>query len=74
MSEIEQLRQQLVDLQSQFAFHEDTVNSLNGALAEQQKEILTLQRQVSLLKQQQDEQAMQLDQSAPAANEKPPHY
>lgn len=74
MSEIEQLREQLVELQSQLAFHEHTVSTLNEALSGQQQEIITLRQQLALLKQRQDEQAAQMDQGDAPVDEKPPHY
>ena len=74
MSEGE-LGQQLMELQSQLAFQEDTVRALNEALASQQQEIILLRRQVELIKQRQDEHAVQLDPDlAPIVDEKPPHY
>ncbi len=74
--EDEELRQQLVDVQTQLAFQEDTVQSLSEAMAVQQQEILVLRRQLELLKQRQDEQSARYspgDEAAPAL-EKPPHY
>jgi SlyX protein len=74
-AEFEQFNAALAEVQSQLAFQEDTVQALNEAVASQQQEILVLQRQVELLKQQLEEQAAG---SAPAAasslDEKPPHY
>ena len=74
--EIEQLRRDLMELQSQLAFQEDTVQSLNDAMAAQQQEILTLRRQLELLKQRQDEQAVrhETDEAGGPQDEKPPHY
>jgi SlyX protein len=74
--EIEQLRRDLMELQSQLAFQEDTVQSLNDAMAAQQQEILTLRRQLELLKQRQDEQAVrhETDGAVGPQDEKPPHY
>ncbi|MEH6588278.1 MAG: SlyX family protein [Halioglobus sp.] len=74
MSDIEDLAQQLVEVQSQMAFQEDTVNALNEAVISQQKEILVLREQLALLKQRQEEAAAQMDQAAPTIDEKPPHY
>ncbi|MBN7797955.1 SlyX family protein [Parahaliea mediterranea] len=66
----------LQELQSQLTFQEDTIASLNDALAAQQRELLVLRRQVELLKQQQDEHTAALSElpggAAPA--ERPPHY
>jgi len=76
--EIDELRQQLMEVQSQLAFQEDTVHSLNDALAQQQQEILLLRRQLELIKLRQDEQAAgaghQTDQPGRPVDEKPPHY
>lgn len=70
------LLQQLHELQSQLAFQEDALESLNGAMAAQQQEILVLRRQLELLKQRQDEQMAGTGSGAGAdnADEKPPHY
>lgn len=73
MAEFDDLRQALVEVQTQLAYQEDTVRALNDALAAQQREILVLRRQVQLLKQRQDEQGA--SPAAPLAmEEKPPHY
>ena len=72
---LEDVVEQLVELQSQLAFHEDTVASLNEVMASQQQEILLLRQQLTLLKQRQEETQAQLEQGGPpAAMEKPPHY
>ena len=76
--DIDELRQQLMEMQSQLAFQDDTVQSLNNALAQQQQEILTLRRQLELIKLRQDEQAAgaghQSEQPGSPVDEKPPHY
>lgn len=66
----------LHELQSQLAFQEDTITSLNDALARQQRELILFRRQLELLKQQQDEQAEKLEElpGGPPAGERPPHY
>ena len=75
MTDMQDVSDQLVELQSQVAFQEDTIAALNEALAGQQQEILVLREQLTLLKQRLEEQAAQIDQGAPAAaDEKPPHY
>lgn len=74
MVELEDLVQQVVELQSQLAFHEDTVNALNEEMAGQQQEILILRQQLMLLKQRQDEATAQMDQGGTTVDEKPPHY
>ena len=75
MAESDDLVAQLAEVQSQLAFQEDTLATLNEALASQQQDILQLRRQLELLKQRQDEQAVQLETGpSAAAIEKPPHY
>lgn len=72
---LEEVVEQLVDLQSQLAFHEDTVAALNEAMASQQQEILVLRQQLTLLKQRQEETQAQVEQGGPSGDmEKPPHY
>lgn len=75
-AEVQELKQQLVELQGQLAFQEDAVSSLDAALAQQQQEILVLRRQLELLKQRQDEHAARADAGEGdfGAAEKPPHY
>lgn len=72
----EPLLQQLHELQSQLAFQEDALESLNSAMAAQQQEILLLRRQLELLKQRQDEQMAGAGsgEQGDSADEKPPHY
>ncbi len=76
--EIDDLRLQMAEVQSQLAFQEDTVQALNDALALQQQEILLLRRQLELIKQRQDEQVVEAGlQTGPPGSpvdEKPPHY
>lgn len=73
MAAIDDIKKQLVEVQSQLAYQEDAVRELNDALSQQQQEILLLRRQLQLLKQRQDEHG-----TGPAASgageEKPPHY
>jgi SlyX protein len=75
-TDVDTLKEQMMDLQSQLAFQEDAVKSLDEALALQQQEILLLRRQLELLRQQQLEQATQNEESngANPVDEKPPHY
>jgi SlyX protein len=74
--EIDELKQQLMEVQSQLAFQEDTVQGLNDALSVQQQEILLLRRQLELLKIRQDEQGAQDEPGATGSvmDERPPHY
>lgn len=71
---LEDVIEQLVELQSQLAFHEDTVASLNEAMAAQQQEILLLRQQLTLLKLRQEEAQAQIEQGAGPVDEIPPHY
>ena len=75
-AEVDTLKQQVMELQSQLAFQEDAVQSLDAALAQQQHEILLLRRQLELLRQHQLEQAQNNEAGAEhnPANEQPPHY
>ena len=75
-AEIDELKQQLMEVQSQLAFQEDTMQGLNEALSVQQQEILLLRRQLELLKIRQDEQAAQQEPGGTDSvmDEKPPHY
>ncbi len=70
-----ELQRLLEELQTQVAFQDDALQSLQGALATQQQDLLILRRQLTLLKQRQDEQAQQAGESPvePVA-EVPPHY
>lgn len=75
-AEVNELRQQLTEVQTQLAFQEDTLQTLNDALALQQQEILLLRRQLELLKLRQDEGAAQSERDQPGGpvDERPPHY
>lgn len=75
VADIDALTKDMVELQSQMAFQEDTLEALNEAIAAQQSEISLLKRQLELLKQRQDEQGPPGDQPGEAgADERPPHY
>ena len=54
--DIDELKQLVMELQSQLAFQEDAVGSLDQALAQQQQEIMLLRRQLEILRQRQQEQ------------------
>lgn len=75
-AEIEELKQQVMEVQNQLAFQEDTMQVLNDALSAQQQEILLLRRQLELLKIRQDEQGAPQEPggAGSAMDEKPPHY
>lgn len=75
MVEFDKLAADLVEVQSQMAFQEDTVAALNEALTHQQQEIIVLRRQVELLKQRWEERSTNTDLSPPPVlDDKPPHY
>ena len=73
-AEIDALKTALSEVQSQLAFQDEIVAALNDALASQQQDILLLRRQLELLKQRLDEQALGGVSSAPVTDQKPPHY
>jgi SlyX protein len=75
-ADVDLLKQQMMELQSQLAFQEDAVRSLDEALAHQQQELLLLRRQLELLQQRQHDNTA-LNEAVSAglpANDKPPHY
>jgi SlyX protein len=72
-NELAALRAQLIELQTQVAYQEDTLTALNEAVAGQQQDILVMRRQLQLLKEQLQAQDLAADSSAPPL-EKPPHY
>jgi SlyX protein len=73
--EVDKLKEDVVDLQTQMAFQDDILRSLNEAIANHQQEILTLRRQLELLKERQEEQAPSTDEAPSGpADERPPHY
>ncbi len=70
-------QQQLIaDLQQQLAFQEQTIDSLNDTVTQQQLDITRLQRTVELLAKQMKNVREDLSngQQAPEADQKPPHY
>jgi SlyX protein len=75
-AEVETLQQQMMDMQSQLAFQEDALRSLDEAMAQQQQEILLLRRQLELLRQRQQEHAAHSDVGLAGVplDERPPHY
>jgi SlyX protein len=67
----------LIDLQTRFAFQEDSIQALNDVVARQQKQIDTLTRELALhreklaeLMEAQSERMVH----AGAADDRPPHY
>ena len=70
MSSIEE---QLIDLQTQVAFQEDTIQALNDALSHQQIEIERLTQMVKIINGQVKQMAPESSES-PADEPPPPHY
>ena len=66
----------IVELQQQVAFQEQTIDTLNDVVSKQQKDITRLDRAVALLAQQMAslQQAADAGQGGPEANQPPPHY
>lgn len=73
-ADLDTMQRHMMEMQSQLAFQEDAISSLDQALAQQQQQLLELRRQVELL----NECQLALHNDAgPATNptaEKPPHY
>ncbi len=68
---------ELVELQTQLAFQEDLVASLNEALSLQQQELSALREEFELLKQQYRQLREEMGSGSGVADnamEKPPHY
>lgn len=70
----EQLSEAIAELQSRVAFQEDTLNSLNRVIAEQDANITQLQKQLQLLNKKLNDVANNIEQSGGATDEAPPHY
>jgi len=63
----------LIELQTQLAFQEQTVAELNEVMISQQKQIDLLRLEIKLLKEKLGMLEDRLE-SGPSENEKPPHY
>ncbi|MDC9719716.1 MAG: SlyX family protein [Gammaproteobacteria bacterium] len=66
----------IVELQQQIAFQEQTIDTLNNVVSEQQKDITRLDRALALLAQQMKslQQTADAGQGNAEANQPPPHY
>ena len=73
-AELESLKKQVAELQSQLAFQEDAISGLDAALAQQQGAILLLRRQVELLGERLRAEDGEAAGTALPLDEKPPHY
>ncbi|MCP4046241.1 MAG: SlyX family protein [Gammaproteobacteria bacterium] len=70
---LESLSKRIEELESQLAFQDELIESLNGTVARQDGEILELKRQFSLL----SERLKEIGDASPGAapqDETPPHY
>lgn len=74
MTEVQDsLVKRIEELESQLAFQDELIESLNGTVARQDREILEVKRQFSLL----SERLKEIGDAAPGAapqDEIPPHY
>lgn len=68
------VQQQLMELQTQFAFQEDLLSALNGRVVEQDKELDRLKRMLIALQENYVKLADSLPQSGGDLLERPPHY
>lgn len=69
--------EQLVDLQTRFAFQEDSLQTLNDIVTRQQMQIDALERELMLHREKLSELIQAVADRSPAlspADEKPPHY
>ena len=71
---LESLQRQLVDMQTQLAFQEDTIAQLNQALAMQQQDLESLKVAGEMMRQQYRELQQQIPDSPAAEDQPPPHY
>jgi SlyX protein len=67
---IDSISEQLIDLQSQVAFQEDTLQSLNEVVTRQQRQIENLHEVLKSQKSQLEAMASEGDE----VEERPPHY
>ena len=72
---VEKLTQELIDLQTQLVFMEDTLDKLDNIVTEQSQLIADQQRQLQLLYQKLETQTQGLQiQPFDLLSDKPPHY
>jgi SlyX protein len=70
--ELDWVKQQLIDLQSQLAFQEDTLQSLNDVVTRQQQQINNLNELCKSQKSQME--LMSSEMGKDTLDERPPHY
>jgi SlyX protein len=71
--ETKQFEEQLIELQSQLAFQEDTIQALNDVVAQQQQQIDSLRARSDLFSSQL-ERAMTALEGSEVIDVPPPHY
>ena len=66
----------IVELQQQIAFQEQTIDTLNEVVSKQQKDLTRMDHALGLLAQQMTslQQTADAGQGDPEANQPPPHY
>jgi SlyX protein len=70
-----EMREQMIALETKIAYQEDTVNSLNDIVSEQQQDIMHLKQQMTQLVDELRVVLKDLDAGlGPVTNERPPHY
>ncbi|MFT7128395.1 MAG: SlyX protein [Gammaproteobacteria bacterium] len=69
-TEVNWLKDQVVDLQSQLAFQEDTIQALNDVVIRQQQQLDSFKEMLDGHK----SQIEQLSAEGEVSNERPPHY
>jgi SlyX protein len=72
-NETKQFEDQLIELQSQLAFQEDTIQALNDVVAQQQQQIDSLRARSDLFSSQL-ERAMTAMEGSDVIDVPPPHY
>jgi SlyX protein len=72
-NETKQFEEQLIELQSQLAFQEDTIQALNDVVAQQQQQIDSLRARSDLFSSQL-ERAMTALEGTDVIDVPPPHY
>ncbi|RUO29385.1 hypothetical protein CWE12_10425 [Aliidiomarina sedimenti] len=73
MKELE-LEKRMMDLESQLAFQEETIEQLNQLVAEQNHELATFKRHLQLLAGRLSQIKDQQSEDTNPVDERPPHY
>lgn len=67
-----ELEQRIIDLEARLAFQDDTIQTLNDELVEQQRTVERLQAQLALLARRQEDMQSRIEGEGDEAP--PPHY